>query len=256
LKIKFIGTGSGKTSINRFHSSILFLSNDYNLLVDCGDGISKAILSQNIHFNSINGILISHLHPDHFSGLCAFIIQMKLNVRQSKLDIFIHESLIEVVKDFIYHSYIFKEKMDFVINYVPFYNDDLYTITENFKFLAKQNTHLNSYRVYDVNNRLSFSCNSFIFDLNGKNVHYTGDIGSLEDILLFKEFEKDILISEISHVSIPGLIKIAELLNIKKLILTHISDEDEPTLLDITKTLGPIVNIEIIDAYDGLSIAL
>ncbi|MGA7720099.1 MAG: MBL fold metallo-hydrolase [Ignavibacteriaceae bacterium] len=256
MKIKFIGTGSGKTSINRFHSSILFLSNDYNLLVDCGDGISKAILSQNIHFNSINGILISHLHPDHFSGLCALIIQMKLNVRQSKLDIFIHESLIEVVKDFIYHAYIFKEKMDFVINYVPFYNDDLYTITENFKFLAKQNTHLHSYRVYDVNNKLSFSCNSFIFDLNGKNVHYTGDIGSLEDILLFKDFEKDILISEISHVSIPGLIKIAELLNIKKLILTHISDEDEPTLLDIIKTLGSIVNIEIIDAYDGLSIAL
>jgi ribonuclease Z len=256
LKIKFLGTGSGKTSIYRFHSSILFSTNDYNLLIDCGDGISKAVLSQNIPFNSINGILISHLHPDHFSGLGALIIQMKINVRQNKLDIFIHESLIEVVKDFIYHSYIFKEKMDFLINFAPFYSDNFNTITENFKFLAKQNTHLNPYRVCDVKNKLSFSCNSFMLDLNGKNVHYTGDIGSLDDILLFKDFVKDILISEISHVSIPGLIKIAESLNIKKLILTHISDEDEPTLLNIKSNISRTRNIEIIKAYDGLSIAL
>ncbi|MEO8398834.1 MAG: MBL fold metallo-hydrolase, partial [Ignavibacteriaceae bacterium] len=75
-KIKFIGTGSGKTSLKRFHSSFLILNESYNLLVDTGDGISKALLLQNINYNSIDGILISHLHPDHYTGLPLLLVQM------------------------------------------------------------------------------------------------------------------------------------------------------------------------------------
>ena len=73
MKIKFVGTSSGKASLNRFHSSLLLSSENYNLLVDAGDGISRALLVNGINFNSINGIIFTHLHPDHFSGLPALI---------------------------------------------------------------------------------------------------------------------------------------------------------------------------------------
>jgi len=79
LEIKFVGTGSGKTLLKRYHSSFLIKTEAYNLLVDAGDGISRALLNQKVTFDSINGILISHLHPDHYSGLPSLIIQMKLN---------------------------------------------------------------------------------------------------------------------------------------------------------------------------------
>jgi len=157
LEIKFIGTGSGKTSVKRFHSSFIIKSKDYNLLVDAGDGISKALLSQNISYNSINGILISHLHPDHFSGLSALIMQMKITERKNILDIFIHETLVETVKDFIYKSYIFKEKMNFTINYIPFDNDTSYIVANDLAFIAKQNTHLDPYMIFDSSGILSFS---------------------------------------------------------------------------------------------------
>ena len=256
MEIKFIGTGSGKTSLSRFHSSILFLSNDYNLLIDCGDGVSKALLALHVPFNLINGIMISHLHPDHFSGLSALIIQMKLTQRKNDLNIFVQESLVDVVKDFIYHSYIFKEKMDFDITYIPFANESLYKIAGGFSFIAKQNTHLDSYRVYDHLNNLSFASSSFLFTFNSKNIHYTGDAGNSGDLFLFKDYEKDILISEISHINIPDLINIAGSLNIKKLILTHIGDEDEPALAEIKSQNNPAYKIEIIQAYDSLSILL
>jgi ribonuclease Z len=256
LEIKFIGTGSGKTSIKRFHSSILFLSEDYHLLVDSGDGISKALLTQNVHYNSIDGILISHLHPDHFSGLSALIIQMKLTKRTTNLDIFINESLIEVVKDFIYHSYIFNDRIHFNINYIPIVYDNPYTIDKNFSFIAKQNTHLDSYKANDRAKRLSFSCSSFLFALNSIKVHYTGDIGAAEDITLFKDFNADILISEISHITVQDVITAAGLLNIKKLVLTHISDEDEQLILNLKNLQNNGENMEIISAYDGLSISI
>ncbi len=103
-EIKFIGTGSGKISLNRFHSSFLISTEKFNLLVDAGDGISKALLIQKIDFNSIDGILISHLHADHFSGLPSLIAQMKMNNREKDLSIFANENLINFIKDqFIDH---------------------------------------------------------------------------------------------------------------------------------------------------------
>ena len=256
MKIQFIGTGSGKTSLSRFHSSFLILSGAYNLLVDCGDGISKALLSQNITYNSINGILISHLHPDHFCGLSALIIQMKINQRIIDLEIYINESLIEVVKDFIYRSYIFKEKMDFNINYIPFRNEQSYKIIDNFEFISKQNSHLDSYKVYDSSKILSFSSSSFLFTLDGLNIQYTGDIGKTQDIMLFKEFNIHTLISEISHINIPELLTSANLLKVEKLILTHISDEDESSLLKFKNTQNENILFGIITAYDGLTITI
>jgi ribonuclease Z len=256
LEIKFIGTGSGKTSTKRFHSSFIIKSKDYNLLVDTGDGISKALLSQNISYNSIDGILISHLHPDHFSGLSALIIQMKITARKNSLDIFIHETLAKTVKNIIYMSYIFKEKMDFTINYIPFENDTSCIVTNGLVFIAKQNTHLDQYKIYDDLDMLSFSCSSFLFTLNEINIHYTGDIGKPDDLILFKDYHIHTFISEISHIDLPDLLKTAELLEVKKLVLTHISDEDEPVLSKLKSLSVSDYSFDLIEAYDGLAISM
>ena len=54
MQLTFIGTGSGRTSIDRFHSSLLFTVNDKNILIDAGDSISRAMLKQKylIQFNN------------------------------------------------------------------------------------------------------------------------------------------------------------------------------------------------------------
>lgn len=220
--------------------------------MDCGDGISKALLAQKIKYNSINGILISHLHPDHFSGLGGLIIQMIISKRTNKLEVFVHASLIKTVKEFIYSSYIFEEKIDFELSYIPFAHDRNYSVTDKIKFISRQNTHLEPYKIYDKSDRLSFTCSSFLFKLNGVNIHYSGDIGKAEDLMLFSESKIHTLISETSHVDIPKLIKAAEMLKIKRLIFTHISDEDESFLLNLAKAKNANNSFEIIVAYDGL----
>ena len=142
MKISFIGTGSGKASLNRSHSSLLFTSEEYNLLVDAGDGISRALMSNGINFETINGILFTHLHPDHFSGLPALIVQMKIMNRNEPLDIFIHESLKAVVEESLLRTYILPDKMEFKIHYKTFTGDERFMITEEFSFLARKNSHL------------------------------------------------------------------------------------------------------------------
>jgi ribonuclease Z len=94
LEIKFLGTGSGKASLTRHHSSFLLSIGNYNLLVDAGDGISRAFLLQKIPFNSVDGILFSHFHPDHYAGIVSLIAQMKMESRENKLELFAHEGSI------------------------------------------------------------------------------------------------------------------------------------------------------------------
>ncbi len=113
MDITFLGTGSGKASLKRNHSSFIISSSNYNLLIDSGDGISRAFLQNKIPFDFIDGILLTHLHPDHFSGFAALIVQMKMIDRTKNLDVFVSESLLNVVKDYLTKSYIFEEKLDF-----------------------------------------------------------------------------------------------------------------------------------------------
>jgi ribonuclease BN (tRNA processing enzyme) len=224
--IKFIGTGSGKTSLKRFHSSFLISSENYNLLVDAGDGISRALLSYQIDFSHIDGILLTHLHPDHYSGLASLIVQMKLTGRDKNLQIFVHKKLEKVVKDFLYRSYIFRKKMNFKIKAKTFNHDEIFKIKDSFNFTAKQNTHLEKYKKYAGKGKLNFISSSILFEISGKKIFYTGDVGKKEDLYLFKDDKMDIIISEVTHLNIKDLNEAYQILNPKKLYLTHISDDD------------------------------
>jgi ribonuclease Z len=254
VKITFLGTSSGKSSLKRFHSSILFSLEKYNLLIDAGDGISRALINCGINFNSVNGILFTHLHPDHFSGLPALIVQMKMMNRNKPLEIFIHKSLVEVVEDIIIRSYILPEKMGFEINYKGFNDDERFKITEKFLFIAKKNSHLRDLEKYQNKYPfLSFYSASFLFVINDKKVIYTSDIGSEEDLSLFSEIVPDVFISEVTHISPLILLEKIKRIKPNMTYLTHYADKDIPALSEIMANLPNALKEKVILAEDSIS---
>ena len=253
MKIKFLGTGSGKTSLNRYHSSFLISSSTNRLLVDCGDGISKAILKQSIHFNSIDSILISHFHADHFAGLPSLLTQMKLGGRKNELIIFVHSSEKPFLEEFIFHSYLFKERMTFELKIISFDEENEIKVSENLCFISKLNSHLEKYRKYDQQNKLGFVSLSFLFKDDENSVIYSGDIGSEKDLYLFNQ-RVDCFITETTHINIESLTGIREKLNTEKLILTHIGDDFEKALQNFHLSLTEDIKSHIILAFDGLEI--
>lgn len=256
MDITFLGTGSGKASLKRNHSSFIISSSNYNLLIDSGDGISRAFLQNKIPFDFIDGILLTHLHPDHFSGFAALIVQMKMIDRTKNLDVFVSESLLNVVKDYLTKSYIFEEKLDFRINYKSFKNNEETKIIDNSHFLAKQNSHLKKYEQFDKEKKLSFSSSSFLFNIEEKVLFYTGDIGSKNDLYLFENERIDTMISEITHVEIPEILEVAQRIKINNLILTHISDEDEPGLEKLKYLLKQQNKLVVQIAFDSMKVSL
>jgi len=232
--VTFLGTSSGKTSLNRFHSSILLSVKNYNLLIDAGDGISRALIHNQVEFNSVGGILITHLHPDHFTGLPLLIVQMRMTNRVEPLDIYIHENLVDVAKVFLLNTYLLPERIRFEIRYKTFEDNKQVQVADNLNFLARQNTHLQKLERYKSKYpRLNFNSSSFLFTSSGKNIIYTSDIGSSEDLLLFDSVKPDLLISEVTHISANELLDKAASLSPVMTLLTHYSEEQISPLSEI-----------------------
>lgn len=253
MKIKFLGTSSAKTSLSRFHSSFLILSSNQNLLVDCGDGISKAILKQNINLNSIDSILISHFHADHFSGLPSLITQMKLLSRKNDLTIFVHSSEKCFLKDFIFHSYLFKERMTFELNIVSFDEEKEVILSDDFKFISKLNSHLDKCKKYDQQNKLGFTSLSFLFWDYENSAIYSGDVGSENDLYIFNQ-KVDWFVTETTHIKSENIIDLFDKLDPAKIILTHIGDDFEKPLNDFHQSLSENLKSRIILAFDGFEL--
>jgi len=254
VKITFIGTSSGKATLNRNHSSLLFSSGKYNLLVDAGDGISRALIGNGINFNSINEILFTHLHPDHFSGLPALIVQMKMINRTEPFDVYIHDSLRNVVEEYLVKSYLLPERTGFEILYKTFRDNERSIISESFSFLARKNSHLSNLEKFKTKySSLSLYSASFLFEAGNKKVIYTADIGSQEDLFLFNDVVPDIFISETTHISPATILDNIISLNPGKIYLTHHSDEIIPTVSENLATLPTELKEKVKLAEDGLS---
>ena len=256
MEIKFIGTGSGKTSLKRFHSSFIILSENFNLLVDAGDGISKALLRSKISFDQIDGILFSHLHPDHYSGFAGLIVNMKLVNRKKILRVFIHEKLSGVLQNFLYTSYLFKERMDFEIKYEEFKHEKKVIINDDINFISKQNIHLDQYVKYDKEKRLSFICSSFLFNLKNQNVLYTGDIGSSSDLYLFEVSKIQTIICETTHLQMSELLTCFNKLLPGEIFLTHLDDDSELKIEEWKNSISSQIRNKFVVAYDELSVSI
>lgn len=253
MKLTFLGTGSGRTSLNRFHSSLLFKTTEKVRLIDVGDSISRALLNQNISFNTITDIIISHYHSDHAAGLPSLLTQMIIEERRESLKIYTHSELVRSLIAFLQMSNIFIEKLNFDVEIIPFEFDKEFDISDDLKFTAKQNTHIRN--KHGINgNELKFISSSFLFKVGKKKMIYTSDVGSSEDLYLFDNIQADLFVTETTHLSFSDIENAAIILNPAKIYLTHIDDEIK--LKNWHNNLVEKEREKFLIAFDGMIIDL
>jgi ribonuclease Z len=256
FSIVFIGTSSGKTSLKRFHSSLFVKSSAFNLMIDCGDGASRALLSQRISLDSIDGILFTHLHPDHSAGFPSLIVQMKQLKREKKLNIYCHKNLSEILKKFLYETFVFMQRSSFELEYCEFEHDEEVVLSKDFKFISKQNSHLDKYAKYLNEKKSGFACSSFLLKLDERKVFYSGDVGSSEDLNLFADQQPEIIITEATHIQYENILNYIQNNKPAKIYITHLNDDLEKELRQKMDHLPNILKEKIMLTFDGLSIKL
>lgn len=81
--LQFIGSGDAFGSGGRLQTCILVEDGDWRCLIDCGASTLIGLKRYGIDPASIDAIVISHLHGDHFAGLPFLLLDAQFNSRRS-----------------------------------------------------------------------------------------------------------------------------------------------------------------------------
>ena len=84
MKLTFLGSGDAFGSGGRFNTCFLLESGAKRILVDCGASSMIAIRKFGIDPATIDAVLVTHLHGDHFGGLPFFLLDAQLITRRTR----------------------------------------------------------------------------------------------------------------------------------------------------------------------------
>jgi ribonuclease BN (tRNA processing enzyme) len=84
VQVQFLGSGDAFGSGGRFQTCIAVTAGPHRVLIDCGASSMIALKRFGIDPNSIEAILITHLHGDHFGGLPFFILDSQLHAKRTR----------------------------------------------------------------------------------------------------------------------------------------------------------------------------
>lgn len=251
-----IGSASGVPVPNRSHASLLFRCEKSEYLFDVGEGCSSSLLQCGIDHHNIGTVFISHMHPDHCSGLPMLIQMMYLADRTAPLKIYLPVEGLDAVSNWLTGVYIFPEKLPFLFTLSPILPGTLFH-DENLRVEACGNKHLQGYRelVASSYSERTLESYSFVIELERKKIVSSGDLLSLEDIRPICR-ETEVLFLEVTHVGLDDIVPFVAEHSVKKTVLTHIPPElegKEDHILSVASKYG-VENIIV--ASDGLTISL
>ncbi len=85
MQVHFVGSGDAFGSGGRWQTCIRLAVPGHTLLVDCGATSLVALKAQGVDPNSIDAIVVTHLHGDHFGGLPFLILDGQFARRTTPL---------------------------------------------------------------------------------------------------------------------------------------------------------------------------
>lgn len=84
MKLRFLGCGDAFGSGGRFNTCFLVEDGTTRFLIDCGASSLIAMRKFGVDPNSIDAVVISHLHGDHFAGLVFMLIDAQLGSKRDR----------------------------------------------------------------------------------------------------------------------------------------------------------------------------
>jgi hypothetical protein len=179
MRVTVLGMAPGKSIPGLHHAAILVQVGDTRLLLDCGEGITGSLLQNGLAPDDLDAVVISHLHPDHVSGLF-MLIQNFLILRRSKhLPVFLPEKEIELARMFDLF-YTFPGRLPFTLSFLP-----MEELSRMYPFMtAVPSDHLASLAGWVREHGLDNSLRAWSFVIDDlKRTVYTSDITTADALI-------------------------------------------------------------------------
>ncbi|KEO75521.1 hypothetical protein EL17_01345 [Anditalea andensis] len=219
MNLKILGCGDAFCSGGKFNSAFFFSTSHINFLLECGATTLLALKKHRIPTHSIDAVIISHFHGDHFGGLIFLLLEEKKNKREKPLYIVSPIGMDDKLKaaaDLFYPG-----------------SDILSDLNIIYKFYgAHQQLDLGSLviKTFPVIHSPDTLPHGVRMEVDGVTIAYSGDTEWTEEIIPLSD-EADLFICECNFYSTEsaGHLSYKVLsnkdLNCKRLLLTHLGEE-------------------------------
>jgi ribonuclease BN (tRNA processing enzyme) len=84
MRVTIIGSGDAFGSGGRFHTCFQLATEKRTVLIDCGASSAVALYAHKVDPGTIDGIILSHLHGDHFGGIPMFMMDAQYMTRRER----------------------------------------------------------------------------------------------------------------------------------------------------------------------------
>jgi ribonuclease BN (tRNA processing enzyme) len=84
VRLTIIGSGDAFGSGGRFNTCFLVETGERKVLLDCGASSLVGLKARNIDLDTIDGVILSHLHGDHFGALPFLLLDAQFLSRRER----------------------------------------------------------------------------------------------------------------------------------------------------------------------------
>jgi ribonuclease BN (tRNA processing enzyme) len=84
MRLTIVGSGDAFGSGGRFNTCFWLETAKATLMLDCGASSPVALKQHRLEFGGVDGVILSHLHGDHFGGLVFLLIDEQLLQRRTR----------------------------------------------------------------------------------------------------------------------------------------------------------------------------
>jgi ribonuclease Z len=95
--LTFLGTSASVPSAERNHPGLLVEAGSKRILVDCGEGTQRQLLSSGAGFRRLDRLLLTHAHFDHVLGIPGLLSTLRLQQNPERMTVHGGPRTLEVV---------------------------------------------------------------------------------------------------------------------------------------------------------------
>ncbi|MBN9693062.1 MAG: ribonuclease Z [Verrucomicrobia bacterium] len=225
-RLTCLGVGEGWPSGSRRHASFVYQFGSTRLLLDCGDGMSSAFKAAGFDYESLDAIVLSHMHSDHVGGFSMFIQSLWLNQRRRPLPVYAPARALPALQAWLNATVLPAGLIGFELQWRGLEPGGHFNVGP-VQITAHPTTHLDSLQ-RSFGSQLpatAFEAFSFVLRDSQVRVSHTADIGDVSDTVPLLAVQPNLFVSELSHVDLPALTAAIRQAQPSKVIFVHVACE-------------------------------
>jgi len=221
-RLTCFGTGDGCPCADRNHAAFLYRLGKTAIQLDCGEPIDKSYKASGISYDEVDGIIISHLHADHFGGFFMLMQGFWLEGRRKPLPVYLPEGGIQPVRQMLHAGFLFDEVLPFPLRFHPLKAAKAISLGE-VTVTPFVTSHLEGTRArFEKKYPVEFQAYCFLLESDGCRVGHSGDLGKPADLEPLLAQPLDLLVCELAHFSPEDVFGYLQGREIKHVVWTHV----------------------------------